>query len=36
MRNYLENGSIANQIYGFTRDYDKFILIGISMYHTSE
>ena len=25
------NGNIANQIYGFTIDYGKFILIGISL-----
>ena len=24
----IENGNIANQIYGFTIDYGKFILIG--------
>ena len=27
----IENGNIANQIYGFTIDYGKFILIGISI-----
>ena len=27
----IENGNIANQIHGFTIDYGKFILIGISV-----
>ena len=32
----IENGNLANQIHGFTMDYGKFILIFISIYHTSE
>ena len=27
----IENGNIANQIHGFTKDYGKFILIYISV-----
>ena len=32
----IANDNIANQIYGFTIDYAKFILIIGSIYHTSE